>query len=145
MGDIDQRINLIAEPRHFGGQQWYLQCSVTEKKCGADRFCSRQAQRRRTWSPGRLAQSPQLGGQGGLDGVPGKALAHMGEGRGRQAFSSSGDCARHASASRMPCGVEASSTWRPSTRSRPSAAQCVATIGRPRAMASIILSFVPPP
>jgi len=50
MGKLDQRLDLIAEPRHFGGQQWYVQCPVTQKKCsvlwlppGASRFCSRQA------------------------------------------------------------------------------------------------------
>jgi len=47
---LDQRLNLMAQPRHFGGHQWYFRCPVTDKKCsvvwlppGADRFCSRQA------------------------------------------------------------------------------------------------------
>ena len=50
IGKFEQRVDLIAEPRHFGGRQWYFQCPVTGKKCsvvwlppGASRFCSRQA------------------------------------------------------------------------------------------------------
>jgi hypothetical protein len=50
VGRFEQRLELIAQPRHFGGQQWYFLCPVTHKKCsvvwlppGADRFCSRQA------------------------------------------------------------------------------------------------------
>jgi hypothetical protein len=50
MGDLDQRLELIAQPRHFGGQQWYFKCPVTHRNCsvvwlppGASRFCSRQA------------------------------------------------------------------------------------------------------
>jgi hypothetical protein len=50
MGQLDQRLELVAQPRHFGGQQWYFKCPVTGRKCsvvwlppGADRFCSRQA------------------------------------------------------------------------------------------------------
>lgn len=49
-GKFEQRLDLIAEPRHFGGQQWYAICPVRGKKCsvvwlppGATRFCSRQA------------------------------------------------------------------------------------------------------
>lgn len=50
IGKLDQRLDLIAQPRHFGGHQWYFTCPVTGKSCsvvwmppGADRFCSRQA------------------------------------------------------------------------------------------------------
>jgi hypothetical protein len=50
IGKLEQRLDLIAEPRHFGGQQWYFVCPVTQKKCsvvwlppGASRFCSRRA------------------------------------------------------------------------------------------------------
>jgi hypothetical protein len=50
MRDLDQRLELIAQPRYFGGQQWYFKCPVTHRKCsvvwlppGANRFCSRQA------------------------------------------------------------------------------------------------------
>jgi hypothetical protein len=50
METLDQRLELIAQPRHFGGQQWYFKCPVTHRRCsvvwlppGADRFCSRQA------------------------------------------------------------------------------------------------------
>jgi hypothetical protein len=50
LGELEQRLDLIGQPRHFGGQQWYFLCPVTHKKCsvvwlppGADCFCSRQA------------------------------------------------------------------------------------------------------
>ena len=50
MGELEQRLDLVAENRHFGGQQWYFTCPVTGRKCsvlwlpaGASRFCSRQA------------------------------------------------------------------------------------------------------
>ena len=50
MNELDQRLELIAQPRHFGGQQWYFRCPVTSRKCsvvwlppGASRFSSRQA------------------------------------------------------------------------------------------------------
>jgi hypothetical protein len=50
VGRFEQRLDVIAQPRHFGGQQWYFVCPVTHKKCsvvwlppGADRFGSRQA------------------------------------------------------------------------------------------------------
>jgi hypothetical protein len=52
LGNLDQRIILVARPRHFGGKQWYFLCpvrhspaSVLWKPSGATRFCSRQ-----TWS-----------------------------------------------------------------------------------------------
>ena len=48
--NLEQRIELVAQPRHFGGQQWYCTCPVTHRRCtvlwrpiGASRFCSRQA------------------------------------------------------------------------------------------------------
>jgi hypothetical protein len=50
IGKLDQRLELIAQPRHFGGQQWYFRCPVTSRNCSvvwlppdANRFCSRQA------------------------------------------------------------------------------------------------------
>jgi hypothetical protein len=50
VGKTQQRLELVACPRHFGGQQWYFKCPVTGKNCsvvwlppGANRFCSRQA------------------------------------------------------------------------------------------------------
>jgi hypothetical protein len=50
MGELDQRLDLIAQPRHFGGQHWYFKCPVTGRKCsvvwlppGVNHFCSRQA------------------------------------------------------------------------------------------------------
>jgi hypothetical protein len=49
LGNLDQRIILVARPRHFGGKQWYFLCpvrhrpaSVLWKPSGATRFCSRQ-------------------------------------------------------------------------------------------------------
>jgi hypothetical protein len=50
LGNLDQRITLVAHPRHFGGRQWYFMCpilnrpaSVLWKPPGASRFCSREA------------------------------------------------------------------------------------------------------
>jgi len=50
LGQFDQRIILVARPRHFGGRQWYFMCprmnertSVLWKPPGARDFCSRQA------------------------------------------------------------------------------------------------------
>ena len=50
IGRFEQRLELIAQPRHFGGQQWYFMCPITNRRCsvvwlppGASRFCSRQA------------------------------------------------------------------------------------------------------
>ena len=49
-GQLDQRLEMGAQPRHFGGKQWYFKCAVTGRNCsvvwlppGAERFCSRQA------------------------------------------------------------------------------------------------------
>ncbi|MBR1155895.1 hypothetical protein [Bradyrhizobium sp. JYMT SZCCT0428] len=54
VGDLDQRITLVPEERHFGGRQWYFICpvknrraSVLWKPSGATRFCSRQTWGRR--------------------------------------------------------------------------------------------------
>ena len=45
LGQLDQRINLVAQPRHFGGRQWYFICpsmnrrvSVLWKPPGAREF-----------------------------------------------------------------------------------------------------------
>lgn len=50
VGRFEQNLDLVAQPRHFGGRQWYFRCPITDKKCsvvwlppGAPRFCSRQA------------------------------------------------------------------------------------------------------
>jgi hypothetical protein len=50
LGKLDQRLDLVAQRRHFGGRQWYFRCLVTGKNCsvvwlppGATCFCSRQA------------------------------------------------------------------------------------------------------
>jgi hypothetical protein len=49
IGQLDQRITLIARPRHFGGRQWYFVCpfvkrraSVLWKPLGAKEFSCRQ-------------------------------------------------------------------------------------------------------
>jgi hypothetical protein len=49
IGNSNQTISLVAEPRHFGGRQWYFVCPVTNRRAsvlwkppGATRFCSRQ-------------------------------------------------------------------------------------------------------
>jgi len=54
IGHLDQRVGLIAEPRHFGGKQWYFVCpythrpaSVLWKPPGAESFASRQKWGRR--------------------------------------------------------------------------------------------------
>jgi hypothetical protein len=46
---LDQRIELVAVPRHFGGSQWYFLCPYTGRRAsvlwkppGASRFGSRQ-------------------------------------------------------------------------------------------------------
>ena len=53
IGSLDQWIELGAQPRRFGGRQWYFKCPKTHRNCsvlwrppGATRFCSRQAWRR---------------------------------------------------------------------------------------------------
>jgi hypothetical protein len=53
IGDLDQWIDLVTQPRYFGGRQWYFECPVTHRHCsvlwmppGARRFCSRQTWRR---------------------------------------------------------------------------------------------------
>jgi hypothetical protein len=59
---FDQIIILIAQPRHFGGAQWYFVCPVMNRRAsvlwmppGADRFCSRQ-----TWGRRRVAYRSQF-------------------------------------------------------------------------------------
>jgi hypothetical protein len=53
LGSLDQWIDLIPHPRHFGGRQWYFECPVTHRRSsvlwmpsGAERFCSRQTWKR---------------------------------------------------------------------------------------------------
>ena len=47
MGELDQWIDLVAQPRNFGGRQWYFKspithrCSILRKPPGARRFCGR--------------------------------------------------------------------------------------------------------
>jgi hypothetical protein len=48
IGELDQWIALVAQPRHFGGRQWYFKSPVTGRCCsalwmppGARRFCGR--------------------------------------------------------------------------------------------------------
>ena len=49
LGKLDQWIELRAQPRHFGGKQWYFHCPYTRRECsvlwmppGARDFASRQ-------------------------------------------------------------------------------------------------------
>jgi hypothetical protein len=62
LGNLDQRIILVAHQRHFGGRQWYFMCpaenrpvSVLWKPPGASRFCSRQS-----WGPQVIAYRSQF-------------------------------------------------------------------------------------
>jgi hypothetical protein len=50
LGSLEQRIELVAVPRHFGGSQWYFVCPVLGRRAsflwmppGASHFASRQA------------------------------------------------------------------------------------------------------
>jgi len=50
IGNLDQRIGLLAKSCHFGGRRWYFECPATHRCCsvlwllpGAGRFYSRQA------------------------------------------------------------------------------------------------------
>ena len=83
LGGLDQRINLVAQSRHFGGRQWYFLCpvknrlvSVLWRPGGATRFCSRQ-----TWGrqvayqsqfndPTNRAHAGQAENQGAPDSQP---------------------------------------------------------------------------
>jgi hypothetical protein len=54
MGELDQHIDLVAQPRRFGGHQWYFRSPVTGRRCSvlwmppcARRFCGRQEWGRR--------------------------------------------------------------------------------------------------
>ena len=60
LGNLDQTVDLVSQPRHFGGRQWYFECPMTHRRCsvlwmppGASRFCSRQR-----W--GKLAYTSQF-------------------------------------------------------------------------------------
>ena len=62
IGDFCQCLRLVAQPRKFGGRQWYFVCPITNrlvsvvwKPAGADKFCSRHA-----WSP-QVAYLSQFG------------------------------------------------------------------------------------
>ena len=62
LGSLDQSVDLVSQPRHFGGRQWYFECPVTYRRCmalwrppGARRFCSRQA-----WGTRRIAYASQF-------------------------------------------------------------------------------------
>ena len=53
IGELNQRIDLRAMPRHFGGRQCYFRCPATQSRCtvlwmppGARHFCGRQAWRK---------------------------------------------------------------------------------------------------
>jgi hypothetical protein len=62
LGSLDQFVDLVSQPRHFGGRQWYFECPKTYRPCtalwmppGANRFCSRQA-----WGSRRVAYASQF-------------------------------------------------------------------------------------
>ena len=74
IGDFCQCLHLVAQPRKFGGRQWYFVCPITNrlvsvvwKPAGADKFCSRHA-----WGP-QVAYLSQFGS--GVD------RAHLGKAR----------------------------------------------------------------
>lgn len=82
VGDLSQSIELLAQPRNFGGRQWYFICPVTGqlasvvwKPPGADLFASRHA-----W-PGQIAYLSQF--RTGID------RAHYGKAKIRARL---GDC-----------------------------------------------------
>ena len=60
MGKLDQCVDLVAQPRHFGGRQWYFRspithlCSVLRLPPGAKRFYGRHE-----WE-GRVAYASQF-------------------------------------------------------------------------------------
>jgi hypothetical protein len=61
-GDAPQTIDLVAQPRRYGGRQWYFVCgragqraSVIWRPPGATRFYSRHA-----WGPRRVAYQSQF-------------------------------------------------------------------------------------
>jgi hypothetical protein len=60
MNDLDQCLDLVAQPRHFGGRQWYFKspitylCAVLWMPRGAKRFCGRHE-----WD-GRVAYASQF-------------------------------------------------------------------------------------
>ena len=62
LGNREQTVDLVSQPRNFGGRQWYFECPVTYRHCsilwkppGASRFCSRHA-----WGTRRVAYSSQF-------------------------------------------------------------------------------------
>ena len=62
MDESEQSVVLTPRPRHFGGQQWYFVCTVTNRLAsvlwmplGASRFCSRHA-----WGNRRVAYASQF-------------------------------------------------------------------------------------
>jgi hypothetical protein len=66
IGNFEQLINVVSQPRHFGGWQCYFECPSTHRRCsvlwmprGANRFCSRQ-----TWN-GQVAYASQFADRDG--------------------------------------------------------------------------------
>jgi hypothetical protein len=79
---LDQRIILVARPRHFGGAQWYFMCPVMNRRAsvlwmppGADRFCSRQTWGRLKAPDHRMNFFHTRGGLSLLDRVDQAAMA----------------------------------------------------------------------
>jgi hypothetical protein len=74
IGNFEQSINVVSQPRHFGGRQLYFECPSTHRRClvlwmppGAERFCSRH-----TWGRQVAYASQFTDGDGG---------AHLGKER----------------------------------------------------------------
>jgi hypothetical protein len=62
LGNTEQTVDLVSQPRRFGGRQWYFECPITYRRCsalwmpaGASRFCSRHA-----WGHRRVAYASQF-------------------------------------------------------------------------------------
>ena len=83
LGGLNQWIELIARPRHFGGHQWYFVCPATNrlasvlwKPSGATRFCSRE-----TWGS-QVAYQSQFNdatsrAHGGLARIKSRLIADL--------------------------------------------------------------------
>ena len=83
IGALDQRIELIARARHFGGYQWYFACPATHrlasvlwKPSGATRFCSRQTWGRQVAYPSQFNDATNRA-HVGLARIKSRLIAHL--------------------------------------------------------------------